>query len=397
MIPEIGHFALILALAMALAQSVLPLIGAANGNAAWMALARPSARAQFGFMLIAYACLTWAFMTDDFSVALAANHSNSMLPAAYKFTAVWGNHEGSILLWSLILSGWTCAVTFFSKPLDERTQARVLGVMGWSACGFMLFTLLTSNPFERLLPAAADGQDLNPLLQDPGMVLHPPLLYMGYVGFSGRLCLCRDRAAVGAAGRRLGALVAALDHGRLVLPHAGHRARQLLGLLRARLGRLVVLGPGGERLLHALAGGHRADALAGRDRKARRLRMPGPCCWRSWRSRCRCWAPSSCARACSARCTPLPPTRRAACSSSASWRWWWAARCCCSPGARPKSAPAAASSGCRANRCCWPTTCCCWWRRRRCCWARCTRWCWTRWGWARSRSARPTSTPCSCR
>ena len=183
MIPEIGHFALILALAMALSQSVLPLAGAANGNAAWIALAKPSARAQFVFMLLAYGCLTWAFMTDDFSVALAANHSNSLLPAAYKFTAVWGNHEGSILLWSLILSGWTFAVTLFSRPLDERTAARVLGVIGLVSCGFLLFTLLTSNPFERLLPAADDGRDLNPLLQDPGMVIHPPMLYMGYVGF----------------------------------------------------------------------------------------------------------------------------------------------------------------------------------------------------------------------
>ncbi len=183
MIPEIGHFALILALTMAVSQSVLPLIGAANGNAAWIALARPSARAQFLFMLVSYACLTWAFMTDDFSVALAANHSNSMLPAAYKFTAVWGNHEGSILLWSLILAGWTFAVTQFSRSLDDRTQARVLGVMGLVSCGFLLFTLLTSNPFERLLPAAPDGRDLNPLLQDPGMVIHPPMLYMGYVGF----------------------------------------------------------------------------------------------------------------------------------------------------------------------------------------------------------------------
>lgn len=183
MIPEIGHFALILALAMALSQSVLPLVGAANGNRAWIALARPSARAQFVFMLIAYACLTWAFMNDDFSVALAANHSNSLLPKVYKFTAVWGNHEGSILLWSLILAGWTFAVSLFSHQLDERTQARVLGVMGLISCGFLLFTLFTSNPFERLLPAAADGRDLNPLLQDPGMVIHPPMLYMGYVGF----------------------------------------------------------------------------------------------------------------------------------------------------------------------------------------------------------------------
>ncbi len=183
MIPEIGHFALILALAMGLSQSVLPLLGASNGNASWIALARPAARAQFLFMAVAYGCLTWAFMNDDFSVALAANHSNSLLPPVYKFTAVWGNHEGSILLWSLILAGWSCAVTLFSSQLDERTLARVLGVMGLISCGFILFTLLTSNPFERLLPAAADGRDLNPLLQDPGMVAHPPLLYMGYVGF----------------------------------------------------------------------------------------------------------------------------------------------------------------------------------------------------------------------
>ncbi len=183
MIPEIGHFALILALVMALSQSVLPLIGASNGNAAWIALAKPSARGQFLFTAIAYACLTWAFVSDDFSVLLAAEHSNTLLPMAYKVTAVWGNHEGSILLWSLILAGWTLAVSIFSKQLDERTLARVLGVMGLISCGFLLFTLLTSNPFERLLPAAPDGRDLNPLLQDAGMIIHPPMLYMGYVGF----------------------------------------------------------------------------------------------------------------------------------------------------------------------------------------------------------------------
>jgi cytochrome c-type biogenesis protein CcmF len=180
---ELGHLALILALTMALSQSVLPLIGAQTGNAAWMALARPSARGQFLFLLIAYGCLTHAFITNDFSVALAANHSNSTLPLVYRITAVWGNHEGSILLWSLILSGWTLAVSIFSRQLDDRMVARVLGVMGLISCGFMLFTLLTSNPFERMFPPPADGNDLNPLLQDPGMVIHPPMLYMGYVGF----------------------------------------------------------------------------------------------------------------------------------------------------------------------------------------------------------------------
>ena len=183
MIPELGHFALILALAMAFAQSVLPLVGAQTGNAAWMSLARPSARGQFLFIAIAYACLTYAFINNDFSVLLAAQHSNSTLPLIYRITAVWGNHEGSILLWSLILAGWTLAVSIFSKQLDDRMLARVLGVMGLISFGFILFTLLTSNPFIRLLPAAADGRDLNPLLQDPGMIIHPPMLYMGYVGF----------------------------------------------------------------------------------------------------------------------------------------------------------------------------------------------------------------------
>ncbi|MFM9915129.1 MAG: heme lyase CcmF/NrfE family subunit [Rhizobacter sp.] len=183
MIPELGHVALILALSMAIAQSVLPLIGAQTGNAAWMSLARPSARGQFVFVAIAYGCLTYSFVNNDFSVLLAAEHSNSSLPLIYRYTAVWGNHEGSILLWSLILSGWTLAVSIFSKRLDDVTVARVLGVMGLVSCGFMLFTLFTSNPFDRLLPAAPDGRDLNPLLQDPGMVIHPPMLYMGYVGF----------------------------------------------------------------------------------------------------------------------------------------------------------------------------------------------------------------------
>ena len=183
MIYELGHVALILALAMALAQSVLPLIGAQTGNVAWMSLARPSARGQFLFLAIAYGCLTHAFVTNDFSVALAANHSNSNLPLVFRITAVWGNHEGSILLWALILAGWTLAVSIFSRQLDERMVARVLGVMGLISCGFLLFTLFTSNPFERLFPVPADGQDLNPLLQDAGMVIHPPMLYMGYVGF----------------------------------------------------------------------------------------------------------------------------------------------------------------------------------------------------------------------
>ncbi len=183
MIPELGHFALIVALAIAIAQGVLPLIGAARGHGALIALARPFARAQFVFVALAYAALTHAFIGNDFSVLYVAQHSNSALPMVYRVTAVWGGHEGSILLWVLILAGWTLAVSIFSTALDARTVARILGVMGLISTGFLLFTLLTSNPFLRLLPAAPDGQDLTPLLQDPGMIIHPPMLYMGYVGF----------------------------------------------------------------------------------------------------------------------------------------------------------------------------------------------------------------------
>jgi cytochrome c-type biogenesis protein CcmF len=185
MIPEIGHFALIVALAVALlAQSVLPLWGSARGHAAWIALARPAALLHFALLVLSFGCLTAAFVQNDFSVLLAAEHSNTALPVWYKVTAVWGNHEGSILMWALILAGWTVAVALFSRQLPDVMVARVIGIMGLVSVGFLLFTLFTSNPFERLLPAAQDGRDLNPLLQDPGMIFHPPLLYMGYVGFS---------------------------------------------------------------------------------------------------------------------------------------------------------------------------------------------------------------------
>ncbi|MDR2239620.1 MAG: heme lyase CcmF/NrfE family subunit [Zoogloeaceae bacterium] len=184
MIPEIGHFALILALVVALAQGTLPLIGAARGNLPWIALARPAARAQFLLVAISFGCLTWAFIVNDFSVLYTAQQSNSRLPLMYRISGVWGGHEGSLLLWILMLSGWTAAASFLSRRLPDTMTARVLGVLGLVAAGFLLFILLTSNPFERLLPAAEDGRDLNPLLQDPGLVFHPPMLYMGYVGFS---------------------------------------------------------------------------------------------------------------------------------------------------------------------------------------------------------------------
>ena len=184
MIPELGHFALILALAIALAQGTLPIIGAARGNAAWMSVARSAALGQFVFVAFAFGCLTYAFVTNDFSVQYVAQNSNSKLPLAYRVAAVWGGHEGSLLLWTLMLTVWMVAVSAFSRRLPEEIVARVLGVMGLLSVGFLVFMLFASNPFERLLPAAADGRDLNPLLQDPGMVFHPPLLYTGYVGFS---------------------------------------------------------------------------------------------------------------------------------------------------------------------------------------------------------------------
>ena len=184
MIPEIGHFALIVALALALCQGALPLIGAHRGDRALMAVARPAAIGQLSFIIIAFGCLTWSFLQSDFSVLYVANHSHRALPSLYKVSAVWGAHEGSLLLWILLLSIWTVAVGRFSRELPEAFSARVIGVLGLLSVGFLLFTLLTSNPFTRLVPAPQDGADLNPLLQDPGLAVHPPILYTGYVGFS---------------------------------------------------------------------------------------------------------------------------------------------------------------------------------------------------------------------
>ncbi|PAV26443.1 heme lyase NrfEFG subunit NrfE [Tamilnaduibacter salinus] len=185
MVPEFGHFALILALALAVLLSSVPLAGALTGRSALQGFARPLATGQFVFIAIAFMALTRAFLLDDFSVAYVANNSNSLLPWYYKFSAVWGGHEGSLLLWILVLSGWTLAVAIFSRRLPADLLAQVLSVMGMVSVGFLLFILLTSNPFERLLPnVPADGTDLNPLLQDVGLIIHPPMLYMGYVGFS---------------------------------------------------------------------------------------------------------------------------------------------------------------------------------------------------------------------
>ena len=185
MIPEIGHFALIIALVLSLILSVVPMWGAWRNNRAAMALAPSLSVGMLVFVAISFVCLTIAFLQDDFSVKLVASHSNTLMPTMYKFSAVWGNHEGSLLLWALILALWTAAVAVFNAQLPLVMLSRVLAVMGGIAVGFLSFSLFTSNPFARLLPGTpVEGSDLNPLLQDPGLIIHPPLLYMGYVGFS---------------------------------------------------------------------------------------------------------------------------------------------------------------------------------------------------------------------
>lgn len=184
MIPEMGQFALALAWALALVQAVLGLAGAARGSAGAMAAARRAALAQCAALVLAYACLTASFLRIDFSVLLVAANSSTRTPWFYRLTGVWGNHEGSMLLWALSLSLWQAAVAAFSRSLTESFRARVLGVLGAVSVGFLAFLVLTSNPFERLVPMPAEGRDLNPMLQDPGMIIHPPLLYMGYVGMA---------------------------------------------------------------------------------------------------------------------------------------------------------------------------------------------------------------------
>ena len=181
---ELGHFSLIVALLLAIAQAGFGLVGAAAGSSRHMAVVRPAVAGQWVFVAVAFAVLAWAFYRNDFSVLYVAQNSNSALPAFYRFAAVWGAHEGSLVLWAFALATWSLAVGAFSRQLPESFAARVLGVLGVVSSGFLLFILLTSNPFERLTPAAPDGRDLNPVLQDFALAVHPPMLYVGYVGFS---------------------------------------------------------------------------------------------------------------------------------------------------------------------------------------------------------------------
>ncbi len=184
MIAEIGHFVLWLAVGVALAMGVLPMLGAQRGRADWMALARPLAHVLLGLILLSFLCLMASFARNDFSLLNVASHSNSALPLQYRIAASWGSHEGSLLLWLLMQAGWAWSVGSFSRRLPLPMVARILSVMGVLTFGVLLFVLITSNPFDRLFPIPADGRDLNPQLQDPGMIFHPPMLYMGYVGMS---------------------------------------------------------------------------------------------------------------------------------------------------------------------------------------------------------------------
>jgi len=184
MIPELGHFALILALCLALIQGVVPLIGAQKKISSWVEVAVPAAYGQTLFIVISFICLTYAFLMDDFSVGYTARQSNTELPTVYKISSVWGGHEGSLLLWTMFLAMWTAAVALFSRAMPLIIRGRVIAVMGLISVGFLLFLLLTSNPFDRMFPVPVEGRSLNPLLQDFGLIIHPPMLYMGYVGFS---------------------------------------------------------------------------------------------------------------------------------------------------------------------------------------------------------------------
>src|SRR5262249_48037937 len=255
MIAETGHYALILALAVAIVQMVLPLIGARIRDQQLMAVAAPAAQLQVVLVAIAFVALMTAYVTSDFSVENVWRNSAVAKPLLYKISGVWGNHEGSMVLWVLILALFGAAVATFGTNLPHQLKANVLAVQGSIAAAFLLFIVTTSNPFIRLDPAPFHGHGLNPVLQDPALPFPPPLPPVVSLH---RLCrlldglLLRHRRADPRPHRRgLGALGEAMDACRLDVPHTRHRHGVVVGLLRAWLGRLLVLGPGGERLLHA--------------------------------------------------------------------------------------------------------------------------------------------------
>ncbi|HAU66892.1 MAG TPA: hypothetical protein DCW52_00685, partial [Gammaproteobacteria bacterium] len=184
MLGELGQFTLVLALILSIVQFVIPLVGLQKNNTAMLHFARSATYAQFLIVALSYAILTYGFYLNDFSISYVANTSNLQQPLVYRLSGVWGGHEGSLLLWLLMLSGWSALVARFSRNIPLEMIARVLSILGFVSIGFVAFTLFTSSPFERIFPVPLDGRELNPLLQDFGFLIHPPMLYMGYVGFS---------------------------------------------------------------------------------------------------------------------------------------------------------------------------------------------------------------------
>lgn len=331
MMPELGHYLLCLATGLALLLGIYPQWGAARQDPRLMALARPLACALFFCVAGAFLVLVHAFVVNDFTVRYVADNSNSALPMWYRVAATWGAHEGSLLLWVLLLSVWTFAVALFSRRMPQDAVARVLAVMGTIAFGFLLFILFTSNPFARTLPLyPVDGRDLNPLLQDIGMIFHPPILYMGYVGFS-----------VAFAFAIASLLAGRLDTAWARWSRPWTQAAWVfltLGIVLGSAWAYYELGWGGwwfwdpvenasfmpwlvgTALLHSWRSPSNAGASG-----------PGPCCWRLPPFHCACWEPSWCAPGCWCRSIRSPRIRRAGCLF---WRcWWWlsAVRCCCMP------------------------------------------------------------------
>ena len=285
MLVELGHYALILALLLAAAQAFFGLVGPALARERWLAAVPSAATGQFVFLSVAAGVLIHAFIENDFSVHYVAENSNSALPLFYRVTALWGAHEGSLLLWALVLGGWTVAVVARLRFLPPMFGARVLGVLGVVSFGFLLFTLCTSDPFARQIPAVPDGNDLNPVLQDFGALdsSADPLHRLRRLCGQLRVRVRRDDRRP--ARSAMGTLDAALDRDRVGLSRLGDRPRELVGVLRARLGRLLVLGSGRERLVHAVAGRHCADSFDRGHGQARVCSRAGRCCSRWLRSR----------------------------------------------------------------------------------------------------------------
>ncbi len=396
MIVELGHLALSVALAASVALAVLGLGGAARHDAAWMRFAPRLVVVQAATVTLAFAALTWAFVHTDFSVALVAGYAHSALPLVYRYTAVWGNHEGSMLLWVWVLAGWTLAVAWRTRSACAVQRARVLGVMGLIGVGFLAFLLFTSNPFLRAWPVPADGQGMNPLLQDPGMVWHPPLLYMGYVG----LVVAFAYTVAGLLQGELGSAWARAIRPWTLVAWAFLTVGIALGSFWA----YYELGWGGwwfwdpvenasfmpwlvaTALLHSAA---MADARGSFRLWTALLALLGFALALLGTFIVR-------SGVCSARCTRSPQTPGAVCLFWFFWRWWWAVRLRFTLGVRPQWAWGRAFKAGRARVCCLAKPCCSWWPRPVCCWARYTPCCLMPWGSVSCRWGRRTLKPCLC-